>query len=611
MAQRTLAADLHAALIAGHVRAVFQPVFSAFGRIPVGCETLARWTHPTLGEIAPEVFVPAASEFATLLDLTMFGHAAAQLTAWGERSPERISVNVTPESLRDPGFVESVDAVVRAQGHTLERFCIEINERDRLDDDSITNLHRLRGLGARLSLDDLGTGFAALWLVNRLEVDELKIDKTFIADLATNDRSRAIVSALVAVARDLDLQIEAEGVESEAAATIVAGLGVTRMQGFHLARPTHGGDLAFPVRDRPAVAFRPAGIAPSEAGRLAALRAYRIMDTEPEAAFDQLVQIAAQVCGTSKAMVNFADGARLWFKSTIGFPGSESSRQDSFCDHVIYDHEIGASDPATHGVLVVEDASEDPRFAGNPNAAGPGGVRMYAGAPLVSGDGHAVGTLCVFDSTPKRLTDAQLGLLAALAEQVVSQLEMRTVSAALAAVVESRATAEAALLFEATHDHLTGLANRRLFFSTLQTLSESGVPFGVVFVDLDGFKQVNDRLGHADGDAHLQWCAEGLSSAVRDEDIVARIGGDEFAVIVPGAWADLATIANRTRVALARTFETDDGIFTVGGSVGVSSFRPGGDLELLLHEADCQMYDEKSRHRNASEGTFGPSRRTA
>lgn len=81
---------------------------------------------------------------------------------------------------------------------------------------------------------------------------------------------------------------------------------------------------------------------------------------------------------------------------------------------------------------------------------------------------------------------------------------------------------------------------------------------------------------------------------------MARIGGDEFAVIVPGACADDEMIAERARVALTRTLDTDHGTIVVGGSVGVSSFRPGGDLGLLLHEADCQMYDEKAHHKNGA-----------
>jgi len=154
-----------------------------------------------------------------------------------------------------------------------------------------------------------------------------------------------------------------------------------------------------------------------ETKRLAALYAYRILDTSPEQAFDDLVQLAAHVCAVPLAAVSLVDRARQWFKASVGIdvPQMEIPAEVAFCNWAICQREP----------LVVPDARLDPRFAINPLVAAPPHLRFYAAAPLVTPDGYALGTLCVLDVEPKKLTDSQMVSLEALARQVVSQLELR------------------------------------------------------------------------------------------------------------------------------------------------------------------------------------------
>lgn len=152
-----------------------------------------------------------------------------------------------------------------------------------------------------------------------------------------------------------------------------------------------------------------------EPARLEALDDYRILDTEPEAAFDDLTTIAAAIFGVPIALVSLVDASRQWFKSRHGLEATETPREVSFCGHVVAD---GAT-------MVVSDAEGDARFADNPLVTGPPNVRFYAGAPLVTPSGHALGSLCVIDHVPREPTPEQLAVLEALARQVVDQLELR------------------------------------------------------------------------------------------------------------------------------------------------------------------------------------------
>lgn len=156
-----------------------------------------------------------------------------------------------------------------------------------------------------------------------------------------------------------------------------------------------------------------------EAERLAALRRYQILDTPPEAAFDDLTAIAAAICGTPIALVSLVDDERQWFKSAHGLPVSETPRSQAFCAHAL----------TSRALLEVPDATADARFADNPLVTGDPHIRFYAGAPLVTADGQTLGTLCVIDTSVRTLDPGQRAGLEALARQVVAQLELRRLAA--------------------------------------------------------------------------------------------------------------------------------------------------------------------------------------
>jgi len=183
----------------------------------------------------------------------------------------------------------------------------------------------------------------------------------------------------------------------------------------------------------------------NEKQRLKVLWQYDVLDTVPEEIFDDLTDLAAHICEAPIALISLVDEDRQWFKSKVGVTISETSRDISFCAHAILNNDL----------LIIPDATQDERFKKNPFVISDPKIRFYAGAPLITPDGHALGTLCVMDNVPRTLRSEQQQALRVLARHVVTQLELRRHARELAAAREhthqaqselSRANAEIARL---------------------------------------------------------------------------------------------------------------------------------------------------------------------
>lgn len=161
-----------------------------------------------------------------------------------------------------------------------------------------------------------------------------------------------------------------------------------------------------------------------EQKRLKVLWEYEILDTVPEAIFDDMTDLAARICRAPMAMISLVDEDRQWFKSRVGIRAKQTAREVAFCAHAILQDDL----------FIVEDAAKDPRFANNPLVTKDPKIRFYAGAPLVTPDGYALGTLCVMDRVPRRLNYDQQRALQILARLVMTQLQLRRHSKELATV---------------------------------------------------------------------------------------------------------------------------------------------------------------------------------
>ncbi len=307
--------------------------------------------------------------------------------------------------------------------------------------------------------------------------------------------------------------------------------------------------------------------------RLESLRRLRVLDTPPEERFDRVTRLASRLFEVPIALVSLVDEGRQWFKSRCGLEAAETPREISFCGHAILEDEI----------LVVPDATRDPRFSDNPLVTDEPRIRFYAGCPLRAPTGHLLGTLCIIDRRERELLE-----------------EERQTLRDLGAVVES----ELAAVELATVDALTGLANRRAFemlaHHSMAIAGRSPHPLVLVFVDLDGFKAINDELGHEAGDAALCEMSRILKQVFRDSDVVARIGGDEFCVLLSGTPpTQMAPPVSRLAVAVEEHNTTRPAGHPIAYSVGCAAFEPERHTALAewMREADAAMYRDKRARR--------------
>lgn len=307
-----------------------------------------------------------------------------------------------------------------------------------------------------------------------------------------------------------------------------------------------------------------------ETQRLMSLHSLRILDTGPEDRYDRITRMAKRLFDVEIALISLVDSDRQWFKSKQGLSACETPREVSFCGHAILGNEI----------FIVEDALEDPRFADNPLVTGEPKVRFYAGCPVRTPEGQRIGTLCIVDPLPRTLSiDDQVTL-----KDLVALVEDEFATAAKMHV-----------------DELTQVANRRGFNTVaghlLSLCRRTGMRVELAFFDLDGFKQLNDTLGHKAGDEALQKFAGLLIKCFRSADVVARLGGDEF-VVMMAAPEDSTDVALERLDAMASGADCDI-IRRLVWSVGTIRFDPErhDTVDSLLADADRRMYQDKIERR--------------
>ena len=313
-----------------------------------------------------------------------------------------------------------------------------------------------------------------------------------------------------------------------------------------------------------------------ETRRLAALDDLDIMDTPREEAFDRITRLAKKVFHVPYVYFNMIDGHRTYGKSVQGLDFAEAPRHLSFCQHTIRQQEP----------LIVPDARADERFAANPYVLGNPNIRFYAGVPIQATDGHNVGTLCVVDDRPRDFSREQVEMLQDLARMAGDELTLRQAVAT---------------------DSLTGALSRRAFKEQARQMASLAVrhkhELSCLALDIDHFKTINDSFGHSAGDRVLVEVMAACRRQLRATDPVGRLGGEEFAILLPQTSRPKALlVAEKIRMAIeALSIASGPVPISVTVSLGAASIdRMTRDADSLLKHADEALYEAKAAGRNRS-----------
>ena len=306
-----------------------------------------------------------------------------------------------------------------------------------------------------------------------------------------------------------------------------------------------------------------------ELARVSVLKSLSVLDTQSEDRFDRVTRMAKRLFDVPIVLVSLVDSDRQWFKSRVGLEALETPRDISFCGHTILGDEI----------FEVQDAEEDPRFADNPLVTGEPHIRFYAGCPIFSLAGLKLGTLCLIDRVPRQLSKEEKDILKDLASMIEQEFATFQV---------------------ASTDYLTNMTNKAGFLvlaeRNLNACQTYGKGSSLLTLDLDQFKLINQEFGRHEGDKALAAFAQSLKETFDDSGLFARIGGDEFVVLMDDANRD--DVLEKVQVlenSLAQFNQQNDKRYALSFCYGVVDIEPSNEkgISELLIESDLLMYGQK------------------
>ncbi len=313
-----------------------------------------------------------------------------------------------------------------------------------------------------------------------------------------------------------------------------------------------------------------------------------------EERFERIARLGKHAMGVRAAGVTLIENEILWFKSIVGWHVSEMPLKDSL-DQPMLD----SGEP-----LIVPDTHNDLRYAKLPLVTGEPKFRFYAGYPIRDSDGEIIGTFCAFDVEPKKADDSLAKSLSDLGQLAERELLTTDLCNAQTQLVSKLGTARRQALL----DPLTRVWNRRggmeLLELVLEESKSSGEQFAVCLVDIDQFKDINDKHGHGAGDQSLRKIAASITASVRPDDVVSRYGGDEFLVILRDVTPGICrAVAERVCGRIQKTrMRSDDGSLAVTVSLGtaVSDSNESLTAAKIVERADKALYHTKHHGRNGS-----------
>ena len=550
--EKELVNRLDASLQAGDFRVCFQPKVRLEDRRVAGAEALIRWQHPTKGMLSPAVFVPVFEKYRmiTRLDQFIFEQVCSLLARWKDEGRElcTISVNLSRQNLEIPDFLERCRRI--RDRYRVDRGLIEFELTETIllnDPDGVRQLiDRMHEAGFSCSLDDFGSGYSSLGMLNQLNVDTIKLDRSFFVGANDSSRGRCVVESILKMAGKLHITTVAEGVDNLQQARHLRRSACDIVQGYVFFRP-------MPVEEFEQEAWQD--------GRL------RCVDTK------------------GALLVPRAQGGSSRPASIVTFLYRPQSGSIRFSD---------AFSPVMEGVTEYPDAAGFLRGSGVLNENDEEEFFDMLGRCARKEVPWAEGALrfCVSDGRYEWM-------------EVHVHREDGPDGPVIRGVLVNTGSwrSEVARWKEqANRDGLTGLYNRTYFESHVRRqLAEGQLVCGaLVFIDVDDFKKANDTLGHMVGDDILRCIAQRILGVFRHSDVVARYGGDEFVVFVSNMTRDvLENRLDRLCTMFRNPYRNGEIRYQIMGSIGASLYPADGeDYDTLLTNADAALYEAKRRGKN-------------
>ena len=548
----------------GRFHAEYQPIVELDGRRVIGHEALLRASTVEGEPILPDRLFPAAEAAGWTHVLDRIGRTTALHGAGAWLGTDLLFINFIPTSIYRPQVcLRTTEIAAEQAGLALDQLVFEVTEGHRVRDlDHLASVFAYyRERGCRVALDDLGAGYSSLNTLVRLKPDFVKLDKDIVQALP-EPAAAAVVSAIVTITHAYGGTVLAECIETEQQAAVAAELGVDLGQGWLFGRPVRaaGTGTVRPVAvpqlpDRPdaAVAVKPGPV--------------------PMPAVAGLLERAVASSTSGVVVVDMLDDDHPMLHVNPAFERMSGYAADEV---------IGRN------CRMLQGPDTDPAVVASIGVAVRRGQEHKAVVRNVRKDGTQWWN--ELHLSPVRDDSGRLTHYLGFQHDVTA-----------------RVVAEQLLVHLSTHDALTGLRNRAALLRHLEEVTATAGVLAVLFVDLDGFKAVNDEHGHLAGDTVLTEAARRLRAALRSDDLLARHGGDEFVAVLSGLdAADAERVACRVATdligALRSPIALEHGSATIGASIGIALAARGDRTgSQLLHDADTAMYRAKAGSRGSIE----------
>lgn len=573
LTERKITDSMASALANQQFQVFLQPKYNLKNNKIAGAEALVRWLHPEIGFMPPASFIPLFEKngFIADFDRYVWEKTCATIREWMDAGYPTVplSVNVSRVDAHNPHLPETILHIVQKYALNPEQIHLEITETSYMESPEkiIEIASRLKELGFIIEMDDFGAGYSSLNMLSELPIDVLKLDMKLIQEAPRHAMGRNVLGFIISLARWMNLPVVAEGVETAEQLSRLKDMGCGFAQGFYLAKPMSISDFE----------------------NLLKVASIDAPEAEPEPPEPEVPANAAASSGRrTMLIVDDADTQRAKLAKT--FRRLYDIREADNCREALEylrthpdSVEIVLLDPVMPGMDGFQMLQEMKRLP------------ALAHIPVII-TSHADG-----DSEEKALNMGADDFIARpYNPKVVLRRVENVVASAKIRAQEAGRESRLALYQAAYQDYLTGLLNRRGFDQALEGLQpdDPDTPYAVYMLDLDDLKGINDTYGHAYGDAVLREIGKRLKGALRATDIAARIGGDEFVVVMKNMPSPEAAYEKGKRICKALNHFDENRKCAISCSIGVRIFRGASGVRAAMEEADKALYVAKQDPEN-------------